>query len=447
MNQKQNSSGNRPDAAAGTAGRTITGQRRPMVAVVGFGTAGTATAAALAKQGLHVFCFDRDKTKLEQLRNGVSPVNEPGLREAVKSLRESGRFVVTENLKSAIDGADVVFLCVGCSDEATGKPDFSALRRGVIELGQFTSAAKQPITVVIRTPLYPGVFQELIAPAFRNSPQTGIALNPPAVRQGDSLQDLLQARVNVIGSNDPDAARRAADVYHHAKLPFDITTLAAAEFFGQASTSFQSMKAAFANEISALCASLSISPIEMLDLIAKDSLLNTSGAFLKPGLPFGGLDMVRETKQIAEQADKCATEAPLLKSLASSNEEHFRRIVRSLEGLKVNRIGIYGLSVRSNTDEVRASAAISLSEALIGKQHDVRLYDPSIHFDRLYGSNWRHLLYHLPLAERLLTPNFDELLAWAQTLVLVHPPSKPQAEQILLSRIPVVNLSGAPLAA
>jgi GDP-mannose 6-dehydrogenase len=419
--------------------------RRP-IAVIGFGTVGTSTACAFARQGVPVLCYDKDNNKREQLRRAVSPVNEPGLVEAIRDLRESARLVVTDTLRAAIEGSETVFLCVGASDEMVGKPDYSHLRRACVEISQMAPVG-HPFTLIIRSPLYPGVYDELIAPAFRNSAEVAVVLNPPVLRQGDSLQDILQLRVNVLGAVNADHAKRAAEVFHTSKLAADICSIALAEFYSQVAGSFQALKSAFANEVAALCVNLRIPPVEMFELLGKDTLLNASPAFLKPGFSFSGIDMVREMAALSRQLERSNVPAPILGSIESSNKQAFQRVVQDIEKLGIQRLAVFGLSSRSNTDETRGSTALALAEALIGKKMEVRLFDPNIQFDRLHGVNWRHLLYRLPLAEQLLTTDLNQLLQWAEYLVLIHQPTKAQSELIVKSKIAVVNLSGVPLAA
>lgn len=419
--------------------------RRP-VAVIGFGTVGTSTACAFARQGVPVLCYDKDANKRDQLRRAVSPVNEPALVEAIRDLRESARLVVTDTLRAAIEGSDTVFLCVGASDEMIGKSDYGALRRACVEISQMAPVG-HPFTLIVRSPLYPGIYEELIAPAFRNTHGIQVVLNPPVLRQGESLQDVSQLRVNVLGAANLDHAKRAAEVFHGAKLAADVSSVALAEFYGQVAGSFHALKSAFANEVAALCANLRIAPVEMFELLGKDTLLSASSAFLKPGFSYSGIDMVREISALARHMERSNVPAPVLGSIEASNRQAFDRITREIEKLGVQRIAIFGLSARTNTDETRGSMALALAEALIGKKLEVRIFDANIQFEKLHGANWRHLLYRLPLAEQLLTSDLNQLLQWAEHLVLIHQPTKAQSDLIARSKIAVVNLSGTPLAA
>jgi GDP-mannose 6-dehydrogenase len=136
-------------------------------------------------------------------------------------------------------------------------------------------------------------------------------------------------------------------------------------------------------------------------------------------------------------------ELPLLGNVLPSNEQHLRRGVQRVLDLPVERVGIFGLAFKENTDDLRESPVVSLLEQLIGKGRSLRVFDPHIRMEGIYGSNQRFVLDAIPHIGNLLDADLATTLAWAQHLVVTQPPSAVYAEMIAQSGLPVLNLAGA----
>ena len=134
---------------------------------------------------------------------------------------------------------------------------------------------------------------------------------------------------------------------------------------------------------------------------------------------------------------------PLLESASTSNEEHLLRAVQVVLDLPQSRIGFFGLAFKENTDDLRESPVIHLLEQMIGKGRDVRVWDPHVQIDRIYGQNQAYVLRAIPHIGKLCDRTLDDLLGWAEVLVLVQKPSPELKERIELSGLPVVNLNSA----
>jgi GDP-mannose 6-dehydrogenase len=338
-----------------------------------------------------------------------------------------------------------VFLCPGATDEITGEISYAALRKLVVEISEQWRAGGGKVIFVARTPLYLKAYEEIFLDPLAQLPGVSVVLNPAQYRQSRSQTDMRNNPLHVVASNDGAAAAEIANLYQGTGVKCDIVPVGVAELLPAVCDSFHALKVAFSNEVGALANAHGLPGDKILQLLAKDNLLNTSSAYLRPGHPYGGLALPRGLQQLSQLSSKAKLQTPLLSHVDASNEAHYKRVVEALKGTRSVRVGCYGLSYRPDTDDTRGSSPVRMVESLLALGKQVRVYDPQIQYQRLEGANWFSLLTQLPLAEKLLTNNFEELVSWSEELVLFHPPSKTQAELIQSLPVPVLNYSGVAL--
>jgi GDP-mannose 6-dehydrogenase len=203
------------------------------------------------------------------------------------------------------------------------------------------------------------------------------------------------------------------------------------------------MKVAFANEVGALAASLGVPAGEVMETLCRDNKLNISSAYLRPGFAFGGSCLPKDLRALVYRAARLDLKLPLLETVLPSNDQHLRRALQKVLDLPAERLGVFGLAFKENTDDLRESPVVSLLEQLIGKGRNVRVFDPHIRLEGIYGSNQRFLLAAIPHIGNLLDSALETTLAWAQHLIITQPPSDAYMELIYRSGLPVLNLAGA----
>jgi GDP-mannose 6-dehydrogenase len=210
-----------------------------------------------------------------------------------------------------------------------------------------------------------------------------------------------------------------------------------------ACNSFHALKIAFANEIGAFAEALGIDGREVMDTVCRDRKLNVSAAYLKPGFAFGGSCLPKDLRALVFRAGRQDVDLPLLKSVLPSNEEHLARAVRRVLDLPPStRIGIFGLAFKENTDDLRESPVVTLIEHLIGKGRDLRIHDPHIQLEQIYGSNRNFILSAVPHIRRLMESSLDTLLASAEHLVLAQKPAPAAWQRVSESGLPIIDLIG-----
>jgi GDP-mannose 6-dehydrogenase len=209
-----------------------------------------------------------------------------------------------------------------------------------------------------------------------------------------------------------------------------------------ACNAFHAVKISFANEIGAVCDRLSVSGQEVMATLARDHKLNISSAYLRPGFAFGGSCLPKDLRAINFRASRLDLRLPLLGSVLASNSEHLLRAILRVEALP-GRIGVVGLAFKENTDDLRESPVVALLEYLLGKGREVRVWDPHIRLDSIYGSNREYLLRTLPHIGRTLAPDLGALVEWgADHLVVTQRPSADLRRALGASGKPLLDLSG-----
>lgn len=418
------------------------------VAVFGLGYVGCVTAACLADVGHMVVGVDKDEFKVDAVNNGRAPFFEPGLAGLLESHASSGRLRATTSAETALQEADIALLCVGTPSARNGNLSTEQLERVSAEISAAIQAspalAGRRIVVAVRSTVFPGTCEQIVAPAFAGL-SVSVVANPEFLREGTAVRDFQHPSLIVVGGSDADAVQRVAQLYARLPGPLCLVSLRTAEMIKYACNAFHAVKIAFANEVGSLSTSLGVDGAEVMDTLCHDTTLNISTTYLKPGFAFGGSCLPKDLRALAYRALRLDLNLPLLESTLPSNDAHLRRAIDAVMALPSTRIGVYGLAFKQDTDDVRESPVVALLEHLIGKGREVRVYDPHIQLDALYGSNQHFLLRAIPHIGRLLSGSLDGVLGWADALVIAQSPSAEVRRRLSEAPQATVDLVGAGL--
>ncbi|MEJ7607879.1 MAG: nucleotide sugar dehydrogenase [Bryobacteraceae bacterium] len=414
------------------------------VAVFGLGYVGCVSAACFTRLGLNVIGVDRDQYKIDSVLAGRAPFYEPGLEEMVREGVASGRLSATVSVADAISRADVALLCVGTPSERNGNIGLDQLRRVSEDIAATLSGRTKPLVVAVRSTAFPGTCESVVAPCFIEHSLVSVVCNPEFLREGAAVADFLDPSLVVVGGTNPEAVARVADLYRPLGTKPCLVTLRAAEAIKYACNAFHAVKISFANEIGTLCENLGVPGHEVMETLCHDLRLNISPAYLKPGFAFGGSCLPKDLRALVYRASRLDLNLPMLEAVLPSNQEHLQRALHAVLDLPVERIGIYGLAFKENTDDLRESPVIGLIESLIGKGRELRIFDPHIRLDEIYGSNRAFVLNAIPHIGKLVVNNVDELLAWAQHIIVTQKLRPEAAAIISAANLPIMNLAGSP---
>jgi GDP-mannose 6-dehydrogenase len=411
-----------------------------IVAVLGLGYVGCVTAACLAKLGHRVTGVDPDEFKVQNVLSGKAPFYEPGLEEMVQGTVASGHLRATVSLQVGLAEADVALICVGTPSEANGNLGLGQLERVAEEIARLLPGRTKKLVVTVRSTVFPGTCEEVVMKAFAEHPAVSVVSNPEFLREGSAVQDFMEPSLLVVGGHDGEAVRTVAGLYRGLPVTACLVTLRTAEMIKYACNCFHAVKIGFANEIGALCGKLEIPADEVMATLCEDTKLNISPAYLKPGFAFGGSCLPKDLRALNFRASRLDLKLPLLESVLPANESHLRRSIQAALALPAKCIGIFGLAFKENTDDLRESPIVTLIEHLLGKGRELRVYDPHIQIDLIYGTNRNFVLNAIPHIGKLLHPTLQSLLQQCDHLILAQKPTPDATAQIMNSGLPVLNL-------
>jgi GDP-mannose 6-dehydrogenase len=407
---------------------------------MGLGYVGCVSAACFAEIGHSVLGVDRDLNKVEAVRKAQSPFFEAGLDSLIQRNVASGRLNAGPLDEAALGEADVVMLCVGTPSQANGNIDLSHLRRVCDDIAALLRPRKKRLIVTVRSTVFPGTCESLLETIFAHREDVDIVSNPEFLREGTAVKDFMEPSLLVVGGSSNEAAQSVADLYAGLPGEVSIVSLRTAELIKYTCNAFHALKIGFANEIGSLASSLGVNPEQVMATMCKDTKLNISPAYLKPGFAFGGSCLPKDLRALTFRASRLDLKLPLLESVLPSNDEHLRRSIREILELKGTRIGIFGLAFKEDTDDLRESPVITIIEHLIGKGRSVKIYDPHIQLDEIYGSNLSFVVSALPHIGRLLTRSLNDLISSSDTLVIAQKPTPAALTQMGASGLPILDL-------
>ncbi len=427
--------------AAFDSSRSLTPEN---VAVIGLGYVGCVSAACLAHSGHTVTGVDRDQHKVNSVLQGDAPFYEPGLAELVRQGRAAGRLSATTSLEEGLSQASIALICVGTPSERNGNMSLEQLHRVCSEIGRLLPSRKSPLIVAIRSTVFPGTCEEVVAEALGHHPNGIVVSNPEFLREGTAVRDFVEPSLLVVGGKDPEAMARVAGLYSGLPVEPCLVSLRTAEMIKYACNAFHAAKISFANEIGSLAARLGVDPAEVMATLCRDGKLNISAAYLKPGFAFGGSCLPKDLRAIVYRARRLDVRLPMLESILPSNEEHLERAIEASLALPGPTLGVFGLAFKENTDDLRESPVVTLLEQLLAKGRAIKVFDPHIRIDQIYGSNLNFLVSSLPHIGRLLVADLDALLAGADQIVVTQKPSADAQARLAASGKPLLDLTSIP---
>jgi len=391
------------------------------VSVYGLGYVGSVSAACLAADGHEVLGIDIDRTKVDSINAGISPVVEPGLSELIRRGAASGRLCATTG---AADGADISLVCVGTPSNENGSLSLTQVSRATEQIGDFLRTRRPYHVVCIRSTVLPGTIDSHVVPMLehrsgkRAGRDFGVAMNPEFLREGSSLRDYHAPPFTIIGELDARSGDAVEQLYSRIAAPVVRTRLPVAEMVKYAGNAFHALKITFANEIGNVCKRLGIDGTEVMEVFCRDHKLNLSSAYLQPGFAFGGSCLPKDLRALLYKAKELDLEPPVLRSILVSNAKQLDEAYSLIRRTGKKQIAILGLSFKPGTDDLRESPMVWLVEILIGKGHQVSIYDPDVSPERLHGSNRVYIDQTIPHMSCLLKPTLDAAVADAEVVVV-----------------------------
>jgi len=352
------------------------------IAVIGTGYVGLVSGACFSEFGVSVACVDKDAEKIGRLKNGEIPIYEPGLDELVVSNARAGRLAFTTDLKSAVAGADAVFIAVGTpSRRGDGHADLSYVFGAAEEIAE----ALTGYTVVVTKSTVPvGTGRKVAAILRRVRPEGSfeVVSNPEFLREGSAIGDFMRPDRVVIGAETERAREVMRALYRPLYLietPIVFTSIETAELTKYAANSFLATKISFINEIAELCEKVGADVQDVAKGIGLDGRIGSK--FLHAGPGYGGSCFPKDCLALVRTAQEAGAPVSLVEQVVAVNDARKRRmaekVIKACGGSVAGKLlAVLGTAFKPNTDDMREAPSLTIIPALQAAGATIRAYDP-----------------------------------------------------------------------
>lgn len=355
------------------------------IAIVGTGYVGLVTGTCFAEMGVEVFCVDIDRQKIENLRNGVVPIYEPGLEEMVIRNYEVGRLHFTTELTEVLDQVEIVFSAVGTPPDEDGSADLKYVLDVARTIGR---AMNKYLLVVTKSTVPVGTARRIRQTIADELDRRGvtidfdIASNPEFLKEGAAVKDFMHPDRIVVGV-ESDRARRLMEKLYH---PFMLNNfriiymdIPSAEMTKYAANAMLATRISFMNDMANLCEIIGADVNMVRKGIGSDTRIGSS--FLYAGCGYGGSCFPKDVKALIRTAAEHGYPMRILKAVEDVNEEQktilFRKLSAHFGGdLQGRKVAMWGLAFKPETDDMREAPSLVLIDRLLEAGCQVMAYDP-----------------------------------------------------------------------
>ena len=355
------------------------------IIVVGTGYVGLVTGACLAEVGTEVVCIDVNEEKIQNLRKGILPIYEPGLEQIVERNFQKGRLRFSTKLEEEIEGAEVAFIAVGTPPGEDGSADLKYVIKVADTIGKHL---KDYIVVVTKSTVPVGTATKVkaaIAEALKtknSSIEFDVASNPEFLKEGAAVQDFLKPDRIVIGVESERAKGILDQLYAPFLLnghPVFFMDIPSAEMTKYAANAMLATKISFMNDVANLCELVGANVNDVRKGIGSDARIGNR--FIYPGIGYGGSCFPKDVKALVRTAEEYKYPLRILQAVDKVNDDQKQVLFKKVkayfgENLQGKVFGIWGLSFKPNTDDMREAPSLVIIEALIEAGAKVQVYDP-----------------------------------------------------------------------
>lgn len=372
----------------------------PKISVVGTGYVGLVSAACFAQLDTDVICVDKDQRRIQALQEKKIPIYEPGLEEIVKTQIDKQRISFALDTIDAVSKSNIAMICVGTPSKEDGSANldyvFAAAREIALGIKDYT-------LVVIKSTVPVGTCQKVaeVIQGQRSDLIQGInfdvASNPEFLREGSAIWDFMNPDRIVVGFSRPQGKAQNLIKALYEPLtkkgfPLVLTDLYSSELSKYASNAFLAMKISFVNQLSDLCEKAGGNIEEISKIMGLDNRIGS--LFLKTGPGFGGSCFPKDTKALVDIAHHYNTDLSLVSETVSYNAKRKQDLAQRVvdifqdQGIEKPRLGVWGITFKANTDDLRDSPALDIIPFLLEKGVDISVWDPMYSKNTPFKPTW-----------------------------------------------------------
>lgn len=355
------------------------------IAIVGTGYVGLVTGTCFAEMGVDVTCIDIDRKKIENLRNGLIPIFEPGLEDLIKKNTASGRLHFETELVRVLNDNEVVFSAVGTPPDEDGSADLSYVLEVARTIGR---NLERYVLVVTKSTVPVGTAEKVRSVIREELDRRGvhipfdIASNPEFLKEGNAVEDFMRPDRVVVGVDSEKAKTLMEKLYkpfmmNSYRLIF--TDIPSAEMIKYAANAMLATRISFMNDIANLCELVGADVNMVRKGIGADTRIGNK--FLFPGCGYGGSCFPKDVKALIKTASEYRYDMKILKAVEEVNEKQkgvlFDKVYEHFQGdLKGKRVALWGLAFKPETDDMREAPSLVIIEKLLRAGVSVIAYDP-----------------------------------------------------------------------
>lgn len=425
------------------SGHPMVEVEKPSISILGLGYVGAVSTACFSERGHRVIGVDPDETKVSILNLGQSPIVEEGLGDLLLKGVSRGNLTAITDTVEAVKQTDITFVSVGTPTDADGVCQLGYLETASEQIGEAIRDKEDYHLIVYRSTVPPKTTRDVMIPILEASSgkqsgkDFGVCFNPEFLRESTAIQDFYAPPKTVIGAIDTRSSECATKLYEGIEGELIHTSLEAAEFVKYIDNTWHALKVSFGNEVGRLCQSMDVDGHDVMDIFVKDTKLNLTPYYLKPGFAFGGSCLPKDTRGITHLAEQQGIVIPLINNIIDSNDQHISHALKLIEKANVKHVGIVGLTFKPDTDDLRESPSVELMKKLNKVGHDVFYYDPNVDSERLQKAGMSKALSDNACLDILL------LIRTTDLLVITHKSAYAQKIAKLAKKyIPVIDLVG-----
>jgi len=353
------------------------------VAVIGAGYVGLVTGAGLTNLGHTVRVGESNPERVEMLRTGQVPIFEHGLPDLLSRAIERDTISFHSSNKAAVEGANLVFLCLPTPESEDGRADLSFIQAVIDELA---NEVGDETTFVIKSTVPPGTAASLRKRLADLGSAARLVSHPEFLREGKAVEDFMEPDRIVIGAYDEADAELVASLYRSIDTEVLVTDPTSSEMIKYANNAYLAARLTFANALANVCEAVGADVLDVIRGIGLDHRIGPH--FLQPGPGYGGSCFPKDTAALIAVAGDAGYDFQLLRAVIEADHEQRRRVAEKVRqaaggGLHRRRIAMWGVAFKAGTDDVRESPALRIARLLQADGAEVVAYDPEAHSDEL----------------------------------------------------------------
>lgn len=367
------------------------------IAIIGTGYVGLVSGTCFSEMGVDVTCVDVDVKKIENLKNGILPIYEPGLEDMVLRNVKAERLHFSTKIEEVIDDVQVIFSAVGTPPGEDGSADL----KYVLQVASTVGRTMQNYVLLVTKSTVPVGTAKLVRETIQKELdlrgekiEFDVASNPEFLKEGDAIKDFMSPDRVVVGVE----SERAKEIMTKLYRPFLLNNfrvifmdIPSAEMTKYAANAMLATRISFMNDIANLCEVLGADVNMVRKGIGTDQRIGSK--FLYPGCGYGGSCFPKDVKALIQTAEQNGYELKVLKAVEDVNDAQKQILFTKLNKYFANNlagktIAIWGLSFKPNTDDMREAPSLVLIEKLLDAGCKVRVFDPIAMEEAEKSVNW-----------------------------------------------------------